>query len=357
MKRILFSGLLVLLLLAMTGFTQPLTANAQSNPAGGQVYTVLVGAEKSSLGVSLMSFFPKTLQIHIGDTVEWKINSNEIHTVTFLAGSPMPDLIIPAPSGQVSPLMFNPAAAFPAVPSQNLYDGSTFVNSGIMGREAGQLQTFDLTFTQTGSFTYVCLIHGYAMSGTVQVVDSSVPVLSPKQVYSHANHDIGKQWAKVPAVTREAKQQVQPPVKNADGTTTYHVLAGYASENVMLMQFFPKHLNVRPGDTVTWTLPSNDEAPHTVTFLNGNADPELILPVPQPLGPPLLLLNPEVLFPSNSVLNNVPLNESDFFNSGLLSPGGPTSFSLVIGNISGKQPYICILHDTSGMVGDLLVSN
>ncbi len=356
MKRILFSGLLMFMLLAMTGFTQPLTVNAQSNSAGSQVYTVLVGAEKSSLGVSLMSFFPETLQIHVGDTVQWKINSNEIHTVTFLAGGAMPDLLIPAPAGQPSPLMFNAAVAFPTVPNQGLYDGSTYVNSGIMGRDAGQAQVFDLTFTQAGSFDYVCVIHGYAMSGTIEVVDSSTPVLSPVQVYAQAKREIGKQWAKVPAVEREAKQQVQAPVKNADGTTTYHVLAGYESGSIMLMQFFPKRLTVQPGDTVIWDLPSNGEAPHTVTFLNGNEDPELILPVPQPLGPPLLLVNPEVLFPSDAVMNGVPLNESDFFNSGLLNPAGPTSFSLVIGDIRGKQPYICILHDTSGMTGALNVS-
>jgi plastocyanin len=112
---------------------------------------------------------------------------------------------------------------------------------------------------------------------------------------------------------------------------------------------------VQPGDTVVWKLSQSDVAPHTVSFLNGNPDLGFIMPYPYN-GSVLLLINPAVLFPSQAVMQGVPLNNTDFFNSGFLQPGGPDTFSLKIGNISGTLEYQCLLHDTSGMVGSLTVS-
>jgi hypothetical protein len=99
-------------------------------------------------------------------------------------------------------------------------------------------------------------------------------------------------------------------------------------------------------------------APHTITFLNGAADIELVTPVPNPddpSGPPLLLLNPEVLMPINA---GQPLTRNGIYSSGLLDPtipGSPTSFTLKIGDISGDISYECLLHDLSGMTGMLKV--
>jgi len=190
------------------------------------------------------------------------------------------------------------------------------------------------------------------------VVPNSEVVPSPAQVYGKALLDIGKQWKKVPALLQKARQMEVPPTQNPDGSKTYHVMLGYSSGLIDIMQFFPKHLNVKPGDTIEWQLSSANVAPHTITFLNGNQDPDLLIPYPQTNAPPLLLLNPAVLFPSTAVLQGKPLNMTDYFNSGLLdSTQGPTSFSLKVGNILGKVPYQCLLHDTSGMVGDVTVSN
>jgi plastocyanin len=151
--------------------------------------------------------------------------------------------------------------------------------------------------------------------------------------------------------------QVIPPTHNTDGTTTYHVVVGYSSGVVDVMRFFPSQLNVHPGDTIVWTLSTADVAPHTVTFLNGNPEPGLTLVV-QPPTPPLILLNPAVLFPSPNVTSGSLLNKTDFFNSGLLNPGTPaTSFSIKVGNFTGSLPFLCMLHDTSGMKGRVIVSH
>jgi hypothetical protein len=46
----------------------------------------------------------------------------------------------------------------------------------------------------------------------------------------------------------------------------------------MLMLFFPGRVEVHPGDTVQWMVTNHDDAPHTVRFLNGEAEPPLATP-------------------------------------------------------------------------------
>ena len=119
------------------------------------------------------------------------------------------------------------------------------------------------------------------------------------------------------------------------------------------MRFIPAKLVVHPGDTVNFMLSTTNDAPHTVTFLNGAPDISFIVPIPNPPGPPILLINPDVLAPLNP---GQLLTGSGIFSSGLLQPVvGPTSYSWTIGDISGNLPYQCILHDTSGMTGMLKV--
>ncbi len=350
MKRLLLIGVLLVMFLSLTGFSGPVR--------GPQTYTVLVGSENPRQGVSIMAFFPAYLRVHVGDTVVWKANSHEIHNVAFLDGRDMPEVIIPAPAGQISPLMFNPDVALPIGAQDGKYDGQGFVNSGLMSVDPGQIKTFSLTFTAEGKFEYLCTVHGMMMSGVIEVVPDSVPTLAPSQVRLMGKFEMFRAWAGVPAVMREANQLVQEPVKNPDGTRTWTVPVGYSSGQIDVMRFFPKNLRVAPGDTVVWKLSDQNVAPHTITFLGKGEDPEIVVPVPQPGGPPLLLLNPELLFPSQNVLNGDSLNKTDYFNSGLLVPGTPnTSFTLKIGDIRGRVDYMCALHDTSGMVGSLFVGS
>ncbi len=348
MKRIFHLGMVFALFLGMLGFALPAYASTPQN------YTVLVGSDNVSNGVSISSFFPNTVNIHVGDSITWKANAHEIHTVTFLAGQTLEDLIIPAPSGMASPFQINPKAGF-ATPTNGQYDGSTYMNSGIMSTDPGFVTSFTLTFTHSGSFSYVCYVHGMMMSGQINVVANSVAVASPAQVAAQGQAQIQAAWKGVPNVLAQAKAQVVPTVTNSDGTLTHTVILGYMSGNIMVMQFFPGHMTVHPGDTVVWKLSASDDiAPHTVTFFNGAADlPLVILGFYQ--GKPVLLINPAVLFPSQAVMQGESLNSTDFFNSGMLIPGVRNSFSLKIGNISGTINYACILHDSSGMDASLFV--
>jgi plastocyanin len=326
----------------------PGSARAQST------YTVLVGAEDTSVGATVNAYFPDTLTIHVGDTVHWQRNAHEIHTVAFLAGTPIPDFLIAAPDGLPSPVMFNPVAAYPTAPADGQYDGTSFANSGVIGPDAGQALSFDLTFTTPGTYNYVCLVHGVPMSAKIIVVDNQQEIPSPSEVDQQATRSIDAALAQAPIVLALASFALPPPTANPDGTTTYQVMVGYTFGHLDLLHFFPDTLAVNPGDTVMFTLSDADMvAPHTVTFLNGNMSPDDVVPVPQDNGPPLLVFNPAVLFPQNA---GQPLTKDGIYSSGLFVPGGTTtSFSFQVGNITGDLPFQCLLHDNSGMLGSLHV--
>jgi plastocyanin len=344
------------IVLAVALLTLALAASALAKPAGPRTYTVLVGAESVPKGVDVMSYFPDHLTIHVGDTVHWVQNSNEIHTVTFLGTSTLPELIVPAASlglpSTPSPLVFNPTAVNPTA-ATSLEATTTYVNSGLMGREPGQARSFDLTFTAAGTYHYVCIVHGTMMSGTVTAVGTAVRVPTPGSALALAHRQIAREMAKAPAVLRAAARQERPATKNADGTWTHHIVIGYSKGNIDVMGFFPSLVRVHPRDTVQWTMSPADRAPHTVTFLNGQPEPDLVVPVPQASGPPVLYLNPAVLFPSEPA----DLTRSGIATSGLLQPGDTTPFSLVVGAAvtPGQLKYLCLLHDTSGMKATLVV--
>lgn len=120
MKRFLtFIGLAVLL----AGLALPIPSVAAGKTPSSQTYTVLVGLENAHQGVDVMAYFPSTVIIHAGDTVHWKINSNEIHTVSFgyELNAALPEFIVPAAllgyPAVPSPLIANPAVIDPDVPA------------------------------------------------------------------------------------------------------------------------------------------------------------------------------------------------------------------------------------------------
>jgi plastocyanin len=330
--------------------------------SSARTYTVLVGLEQPHKGIGVNAYFPQTVTIHVGDTVHWVQNSNEIHTVTFLDGVPLPELLLPSAlvmgaDPMVSPLVFNPAVVEPAIPPGGEYSGGpgAYANSGIMGHEPGQVGEFDLTFTTEGTFGYVCVVHGFAMNGEVVVVADDEVVPSPNQALAEGRKQMAEAWSLVPGVVRDAAGQVMQPEMNGDGTMTHTVILGYSETvpasygdvEIDLMQFFPDKLTVRPGDTVTFEMSADNIAPHTATFLNGAEEPALAV-----FEDGFLYLNPAVLLPAGGTV----LDRSDIFNSGLMLPIPGTSYSLEIGEVSpGLLPFLCLLHDASGMKGELMV--
>jgi len=341
-------------LISVFGLLGTFTSASDEEGRRHQTFTVLVGAEDTDVGATVAAFFPDSLRIHVGDTVHWQRNTNELHTVTFLVDMPLPDFSVPAPPGLPSPRMRNPLTAFPVAPEDGRYDGTTFGNSGIFGPDPEIFQgveSFDLTFTRRGTFPYVCVVHGVRMTGQIIVVDDDRDVPSPREVARQAQRSIAAALAEIPAAIAAAEAEVPPPTPNPDGSTTYYVLLGYSVGQLDVLHFFPEELDVQPGDTVKWVYGMEHDPPHTITFLNGAEPPDDVIVWEQKEGPPLLLVNPELLFAQNP---DQPLTRDGVFSSGRLQQSDPNpTYALTIGDISGEEPYRCLIHDSSGMLATL----
>ncbi len=96
--------------------------------------------------VDVMRFFPKTVRIHVGETIGFSNQSMGPHTVTF--GEEQANIFVP----------YGDPAAF---------DGTSPLNSGLLLGPA----PFSVTFTTPGTFHYFCALHDYlGMVGTVIVL-------------------------------------------------------------------------------------------------------------------------------------------------------------------------------------------
>jgi len=361
MKRITYLAVLLVLLAAAcipTASAQQNTAVPPATKSFPQTYTVLVGLDDKTTGAAMDAYFPAIVHIHVGDTVLWKKNSNEIHTVTFLGNmTKAPDLLVPMPNAPQGAMMINPQAGFPNAPKDGNYDGTTYANSGIIGPDQGQAQSFSLTFTKAGTYNYTCVVHGVEdMTGTVVVDDASMSVPTQADDNAQAQKEMDAVKAKIPDIAKAATAEIPANVANPDGTTNHFVLVGYTDGQIDLDFFFPQTLQVNTGDTVTWVFSKQDVAPHTITFLNGVTAPAPVKAIPQPSGPPLLTFDPFIAMPQNA---DKPLTNMGVFSSGILDPTapGPHQFSLKVGNYTGTLNYQCILHDDLGMTGTLTVES
>src|SRR5687768_3170426 len=117
------------------------------------------------------TFFRKTVTIHRGDRVRWRING--FHSVTFApAGEPPPGLIVPDAGTPVAgvndaagnPFWFNgqptlrPNLLAVAPQGGSTFDPAELQNSGLP-LAAGPPPPYVLRFKRKGTFSYVCVVH------------------------------------------------------------------------------------------------------------------------------------------------------------------------------------------------------
>ncbi|WP_158302011.1 plastocyanin/azurin family copper-binding protein [Paenibacillus mesophilus] len=108
-------------------------------------------------GFSVNRMLPETLFISEGDTVEW-LNDNhyEMHFITF--NKPAEESFF-LQGGAFNPKFMAPSGG-------TAFDGTGFTNSGVMMPS----QSYKLTFTKAGTYTYECYLHsGDKMTGTIVV--------------------------------------------------------------------------------------------------------------------------------------------------------------------------------------------
>jgi plastocyanin len=105
--------------------------------------------------VAVNRFHPEVVTIKAGQTVTWRVASDWMpHTVSF-----QPPFKSPAEPNALLPSGVKPGGKFAGGES----------HSGIFGPPPdGLTDTFTLTFTKTGKYAYLCLLHP-GMAGTVEV--------------------------------------------------------------------------------------------------------------------------------------------------------------------------------------------
>lgn len=262
-----------------------------------------VGSESRDMALQVNAFLPGQLDVNVGDTVNWRIESTEFHTITFLSGAPLERFDIPTPDGQG--LMINPKAAFPIGGSS--YNGTGIASSGLLNKD----QDWSLTFTQPGTYEYLCLVHP-GMKSEIHVAGSD---------------------------------------KLADGPVA-SVTVGVGDDNVSVMRFAPGDLQIHVGESVAFVNHDTGMMPHTVSFRGDTPVLDVVVPQPQQDGPPLLLFNPAVFGPSG---NARAFTGQEYLNSGVLMQGAPGEPFSVTFTRPGTYEYVCLLHENMGMKGTITV--
>jgi plastocyanin len=281
-------------------------------PSPHRTWTVQVGEESHNQSIQGMAFLPADIYIHRGDTVHWVANSAEIHTVTFLADQTA-----------TTPPAFNPGDPTMLFPSGgSTFSSGTYFNSGLManvsnsGFPAGG--DYSLTFPDTGTFTYFCLVHGAMMRGTVHVQSGPLP-------FSQKDYDNQGR-----ATTRAIMLDGHALWRDTRAAVDRHTVAMGADDGTaMVMRFVQPTVVIHVGQTVTFEN-NGMAAPHTITF--GTEPANIFAPDGDP---------------TNFTGGNL--------SSGIVPPVPGLNHFTVTFNKAGTFRYYCALHDYMGMVGKVIV--
>ncbi|MGE0599885.1 MAG: plastocyanin/azurin family copper-binding protein [Dehalococcoidia bacterium] len=279
-------------------------------------------------GYSVNMFLPESVYIRPGDTLTWKFNWDEPHTVTF--GTPAGDPTVPT----------NPDDAVVS------YDGTGFVSSGLVF-PTPEGAKFSMKFTTPGTYQYFCVIHP-GMTGVVNVQDDGIgeqdnqPSIDGRgaSTYSSAISVL-----KAAAGSAAAK----PVAVTGSGAGRKFTLQVSSSNDLPVgdvMQFFPASLTIGVNDSVEFV--SNVHTPHDVIFpgpadLNGPPPPGLedFDPFTQDLN-----YSPGVKLDNSKPVISPMIGLDDYSTNKI-------SFSFAK---TGTYKYECVLHGSQGMRGTINVT-
>jgi plastocyanin len=268
-----------------------------------------VGAQADREALQALAFFPTDVFVNVGDKITWSFDTAEVHTVSFLA------------PGQTPP----PAATAPRTPDNFAFDGTQFVNSGIL---TGPGTSYSVVFNGTGDFNYLCLIHVKTMTARVHVNPAGSP-------YPHAQTFYDRQGRDQARLLLDEGRSIRQDSRDI-AQDTQKIVTGGGGAQVFVARFIPERKRINVGDTVVWTNPDSI-TPHTVTF------------GPAPSVPPAGLDRAgHATISANPVTTTI--------SSGLIGVRRPlgTDFSVTF-NAPGTYQYFCSLHADLGMVGTVVV--
>jgi plastocyanin len=300
-----------------------------------------VGAQSKNLAHQVLAFLPNEMWIHAGDSITWKFDTDEIHTVSFLK------------SGQTR-LPFQVGCPGYSPDGSATVDGSTCVTTTPLANG----QTFTVTFPAAGNFKIACLVHAN-MTGVVHVLNLSQPLPHDQDFYNdqaaELRHDLLSDTDKDNDHhgdhERDNSDRAHSPENQVTaGVAEVSATAG-GSQTVALMRFMEPTTVIHAGETVEWSN-LGPITNHTITFGIEPAD----------FMPPSANVTLDADGARHAVINS----PADNVNSGLIaaspqdrvglpqSPLGVTRFRVTFTH-PGVFPYICVLHDNLGMTGKVVV--
>lgn len=218
------------------------------------------GAQSGNKDRQAFAFLPNELWIHAGDSVTWRIDSDEMHTVTFLKpGGTRPAFQAGCPG---------------STPDGSPFNASACVNSGTLSTG----QTYSVSFPATGNFKLVCLVHP-DMTGTIHVLDFQSILPHDQRFYDAEAESRRSQLLELSSrllPSRRSREDDAPSPGDSQSVVTAGVGRILAtpggSETVSIVRFLQPAVMVRVGDTVEWQN-FDPVAPHTITFGTEPANP------------------------------------------------------------------------------------
>ena len=343
-------------------------AFAVVGPAGAATWQVFLGEQAkppagTPKGATLNAYFPAVLQINVGDKVTF--TSRGFHTASYRGGSRPAPLFIPDPTkgtydgindsagtpfffNGLTKLIYNVSAFGPS--GGTTVPGKGLVSSGVIvpGRN-GKPVSKTFTFTKTGTFKVLCLIHP-KMSGNVVVKATGAAVLPVAAVKAKAGAETAAAWAKATKLA----------ATNVPAKTVYAGVGGKTS----LLAFLPKKLTVKAGTTVSFVNKSSEV--HNMAFGKKAYIEALMKKVDLfPMGPnapnqapPFFIYGSD---PPRAYAYDGTNHGNGFLATSLIDdePGSPPKglpgVSRITFSKAGKFHYFCLIHGPD-MGGDIVVT-
>jgi plastocyanin len=298
--------------------------------AQAQNWQVQVGAQSQDMGRQVLAFLPNEVWIHAGDSIAFKVATDEPHTVTFLTPNQVrPPFSVGCPG---------------TTPSGSAEDGSSCLNSGTLSKG----QEYSVTFPTAGDYKLVCLYH-QNHTAMIHVLDPSAQLPHDQEFYKDEAAEMQKEMLSSADHIMDHDMD-----SSADGVTAGAgsiIATGGGSDTLSVVRFMHPDKIVHVGDTVEWT---NDDpiTPHTITF---GAEPA------NPIPP-----SANVTVDPDGALHATVSSQGDNVHSGFIAaapqdqiglpqpPPGITRFRVTFTK-PGTFAYKCVLHDNLGMLGKVVV--
>jgi plastocyanin len=315
-------------------------------PAHAATKVVLAGygdPPGSPLGTVAEGFYPDTITVRAGDSVQWQFRS--FHDVAFLSkGEKRPPFVLADDRSRVSgqndsagqPFWFNGQPSLlqnPAITTPHgthTYAGSGLFNSGAPFPPLAAA-AYTLKFSRAGTYRYQDPIHP-GTRGTVKVVSRRA-----KTPARRADNALAAVEITQATNTGRALVHAAPPPAGV-------IEVGREAKGVSVNGFFPGQVAIAAGQSLTFQVPKRGVELHTVTLGPEGAS----------LGHNVVsnsALNPVVAFPSDpppALPDYTGSNHGDgFLNTGLLDGDPNTSLpdsATIRFATSGSYTVVDLMH-------------